>query len=228
LKTFRHELKYYINQGEAELLDRRLSMTMDLDPHAQNRPDGQYHIRSLYFDDVANTALKDKLNGIEQRKKFRIRIYNLSDENIFFECKEKVGPYIAKSSMPISRDLCEELCAGEYRRLLHLDHPLAGELYYRMACRRLRPRVIVDYMRTPYVAPFQNVRITFDRDIRTGVYATDLFDPHLPTISAIADYDLVLEVKFNEHLPAYYHGLIQTGSSMRSAVSKYVMCRKFE
>lgn len=88
--------------------------------------------------------------------------------------------------------------------------------------------MIVDYVRKPFVAEYQNVRITFDADLRTGVFSKDLFDPYLPTVSAMDKYDMILEVKFDEYLPDYYHKLIQTGSSLRSAVSKYVLCRRFE
>ena len=226
MKTFRHELKYFMNQGEAENLDRRLSLTMDRDSHAT--VNGSYHIRSLYFDDLENTAVREKMNGVDERKKYRIRIYKLSDAEIFFECKEKVGPYIAKTSLEIDRTLCDELCNGEYGRLLYIDHPLAHELFYQMCCRRLRPTVVVDYVRTPYVAAHQNVRITFDRDIRTGVFSKDLFDKSLPTVSALSSYDLILEVKFDKYLPAYYQSLIQAETFTRSAASKYVICRKFE
>ena len=100
-RPFRHELKYYINQGDAQVLSRRLSLTMDRDQNADEY--GEYHIRSLYFDDTINSAVRDKLDGVDERKKYRIRIYNLSDEVISLECKQKVGQYIHKRSMRIDR-----------------------------------------------------------------------------------------------------------------------------
>lgn len=225
-RPFRHELKYYINQGDAQVLSRRLSLTMDRDQNADEY--GEYHIRSLYFDDTINSAVRDKLDGVDERKKYRIRIYNLSDEVISLECKQKVGQYIHKRSMRIDRQLCEELCMGEYGSLLHLEAPLAREMYYQMSCRMLRPAVIVDYVREAFVAPYQDVRITFDKDLRTGVFSKDIFDPEIPTVRAMEGYDMILEVKFNKFLPEYYHRLVQVDASMHSAVSKYVICRKFE
>lgn len=75
---------------------------------------------------------------------------------------------------------------------------------------------------SPLYPRCRTVRITFDKDLRTGVFSRDLFDPGLPTVSAMGGYDMILEVKFNEHLPAYYHGLLQVESAQRSAVSKYI------
>ena len=117
---------------------------------------------------------------------------------------------------------------GEYGSLLHLEAPLAREMYYQMSCRMLRPAVIVDYVREAFVAPYQDVRITFDKDLRTGVFSKDIFDPEIPTVRAMEGYDMILEVKFNKFLPEYYHRLVQVDASMHSAVSKYVICRKFE
>ena len=225
-RPFRHELKYYINQKEAFLLQNRLALTMDRDPNVNEY--GEYHIRSLYFDDCVNSAARDKLDGIEERKKYRIRIYNLSDAQICLECKQKVGQYIHKRTMEISRRVCEEICMGDGHSLLGSGNPLGREMYFQLANRLLRPAVIVDYVREPFVSPVQDVRITFDKDLRTGVFSRDLFDPGLPTVSAMGGYDMILEVKFNEHLPAYYHGLLQVESAQRSAVSKYILCRKFE
>ena len=225
-RPFRHELKYYINQGDYEVLRNRLALTMDRDENADEY--GEYHIRSLYFDDAINSAVRDKLDGVDERKKYRIRIYNLSDRIISLECKQKVGQYIHKRSMRISRDLCDAICAGDYEPLLSCDAPLAREMYYQMSCRLLRPAVIVDYVREAFVAAYQDVRITFDKDLRTGVFSRDLFDPHVPTVKAVDGYDMILEVKFNKYLPEYYHRLVQVDASIHSAVSKYVLCRKFE
>lgn len=226
VKPYRHELKYYLNQGEAFLLSKRLGLTMRRDVNADEY--GEYHIRSLYFDDCTNTAIQDKLDGVEQRKKFRIRIYNVKDDVIKLECKEKHGQFISKSSLALTREQCELLIACKPTFLLSMGDPLAMEMYHHMRLQLLKPAVIVDYMREAYVHPFQDVRITFDKDLRTGVFSKDLFDVNLPTVRAIEGYDTILEVKFNKFLPAYFHQLIQTGSLQRCAISKFCIARKFE
>ena len=101
-------------------------------------------------------------------------------------------------------------------------------MFAEFATRPLRPCVIVDYMREAYTFPFQDVRVTFDKDVRTGYRNTDLFNARIPTYPVIEDYNMVLEVKFNRYLPTYIRSLLQLDAHARSAISKYCLCRKFE
>ena len=105
----RHEQKYYISQGDAAYLSTLLRHTMQRDKHADRN--GEYHIRSLYFDDCFNSAMSDKLDGVMHRHKYRIRIYNFSDRIIRLERKSKQGDYISKLSCGISRELAEQIIA---------------------------------------------------------------------------------------------------------------------
>ena len=106
----RHELKYFISRSQYEVLSRTLSAVLKRDSHAGNK--GEYFIRSLYFDTVFDNALFDKINGVKDRDKYRMRIYNCSDREIFMECKTKVGALISKRSVQISRDLADQLITG--------------------------------------------------------------------------------------------------------------------
>lgn len=223
---YRHELKYYINRGEYEILSRRLRACLLPDENAGE--DGGYFIRSLYFDSPFEDALWDKLSGVDDRDKFRVRIYNGSDDVIKLECKHKEGSYIAKQSIRLSRAECDSLIDGDYAFLLSRPEPFARRMFAEFATKGLRPRVIVDYTREAYVYPIEDVRVTFDKDIRTAYRGTDIFDTAQPTYPVITDGDLVLEVKFNSYLPGYIRELLQIGSNARSAVSKYCICRKFE
>ena len=222
----RHELKYFINEGEIEVLRRRLIPVMHLDSHCI---DGEpYAIRSLYFDDINDSAYYDKQAGVMHRDKYRIRIYNYSDAEIFLERKRKMGDLIQKSSAKITRRLCDQLAAGDPKGLYKSANPLLQDMYVQMRTRLLRPRVIVDYLREAYVCPAENTRITFDLDLRTGMYSTDLFDPELPTFCPHDRNVQILEVKFDNFLPAHIAGMLSGISAERSAISKYVMCRRFE
>lgn len=225
-KEFRHELKYYINQGEAFLLEQKLHATMDLDPFADYQKG--YFIRSLYFDNYINSAVSDKIDGVEARKKYRIRIYNLKDDNIRLESKEKQSNFICKRSIAIDRATCDALMQGEARPLLQYKDPLALEMYIAMTSELLQPKVLVDYIRQAFVSPIENTRITLDKNLRTGFQCIDLFDSKIPTISVKGSFDMILEVKFQKYLPSYFHQLIQLDSIQRSAISKYVFCRQFE
>ncbi len=228
MKPYRHELKYYISLGEYELLSRKLSLTMARDENAQSKFGGKYFIRSLYFDGYDDGAIQQKLDGVDDREKFRIRIYNLSDRAIKLECKHKEGQYIQKESIPLSRPECDAIVQGKFGVLLRRREAFAKRLYVDFRTRNLKPRVLVDYWREAYVFPQEDVRVTFDSDIRTAFRATDLFNPHLPTFPVIEGYGMVLEIKFNAYLPSYIRTLVQPTEAQRSAVSKYVLCRKYE
>lgn len=223
---YRHEQKYFMNEMDAFLLTQRLLLTMDSDKNSDEN--GEYHIRSLYLDDAFDTAFYTKLMGIEERKKYRIRIYNLSDKTIKLECKQKSGQYIHKRSVDISRKTAEEIIDGNPSSLINYGEPLANEVYFAMRSNLLRPVVIVDYMRRAFVGKYQDVRITLDRDLRTAYRAKDIFDKDLPTVRPENDFATILEVKFGGHLPEYYGALLRGINAERSAASKYVMCRRFE
>ena len=225
--SFRHELKYYINYHDYVLLKNTLKPLLSLDRNAGE--DGDYHIRSLYFDDAYETALAEKMAGSDIRSKFRIRIYDFSDNIIKFEKKFKRGQYIGKTSLMITRDECEALITGDCRCLEGRSEPLAEELFLQMKNNLLRPRVIVDYHREAYVSPFENVRITFDKDLKAGLWLTDIFNPHAPTMPVLEPGTMVLEVKFNRYLPVFIQTVLNNvNAAQRSAVSKYVLCRKYE
>lgn len=223
----RHEMKYFINPGDLAMLRYRLKPVLKLDRHCAG-PDRSYAIRSLYLDDVQDSAYYDKQMGVAHRDKYRIRIYNYSDQVIFLERKRKQGDLIQKSSVRITRNLAERIIEGSCAGLEKTGVPLLMDLYAEMRLHLLRARVIVDYDREAYVHPAENVRITFDKRVRSGLHSTDLFDPSLPTVRAIQDGREVLEVKFDRYMPDFISALLHGVPAERSAISKYVLCRQFE
>ena len=222
----RHELKYFINPAELEALRARLKPVLAMDSHCYNGE--PYVIRSLYFDDISESAWYDKQAGVEHRDKYRIRIYRYSDREIFLERKRKMGDLIQKSSVQITRRLCDQLISGNPSGLQKSSSPLLQDMYVQMRTKLLRPRVIVDYAREAYLHPVEDVRITFDLDLRSGLFSDDLFNPNLPTVCPHDENWQILEVKFNNYLPAHIAALLGGISAQRSAISKYILCRRFE
>ena len=218
----RHELKYLITPAELTVLRSALAPMMQLDQGHE------YLIRSLYFDTINDDALEEKIAGVGNRKKYRIRIYNFNDRVIKLECKSKYGDLISKQSVSIPRELADQLIAGDPEGLQRMRHPLLHDVYREMKTRLLRPAVIVDYVREAYVHPAEEVRITFDKQIRTGLYQTNMFDPSIPTYPVFDDPVEVLEVKYDEFLPTYMQAVLSGVTAQRSAVSKYTWCRRYE
>jgi hypothetical protein len=222
---YRNELKFMINYHQYFTIRQRLKALMKRDEHAG--PNGEYHIRSLYFDDIGNKALDEKLGGVSDRVKYRIRIYNMEDKVIHFEKKIKKNEYIAKVKESLSRSMVDELLHGNMEILNVPDKPLFAEVYDEMKHRLLRPKVIVDYVREPYVCANGNVRITFDKELRSGLGSTDLFDTELGAVRALDENFIILEVKFDEYLPGYIRDALQMEGLQRQSASKYVICRKY-
>lgn len=224
----RHELKFFINEAQYTLLRGMLQHTLQPDPNGDEN--NEYFIRSLYFDTVFNDALYDKYNGVQNRNKYRIRTYNMSDRVIKLECKTKVGSLISKRSLSIPRDLAEQLMAGDPAGLESTRSGLLSEVYREMTVNLLRPVVLVDYTREAWLHPAEEVRITFDKHLRSGMNSVELFSPDVPTIPPLEHDEMILEVKFNRVLPPYIRNMISMccGGAVQSAISKYTWCRCFE
>ena len=227
-KEYRHELKYVISEGEHKLLSTRIKGCLRQDRYASANG-GEYFIRSLYFDDPFDSAVWDKASGDSSRDKFRIRIYNLSDSAIKLERKHKEGQYIKKDSVSLCRADCDAILSGNLECLRMNPNPFAQQFYGIFKANHLKPKVLVDYVREPYVFPAEDVRITFDKNVRTAMRCTDLFNPNTVTYPV---WDLrncmLLEIKFNETLPQYVQELLTLGAAQRIAASKYVFCRQYE
>jgi len=219
----RHELKYYIDYFQYQLLRKKLAAVLTPDPHAG--PDGRYHIRSLYFDDFKNTALCEKMCGVSRRKKYRIRIYNYSDECIKFERKTKLDHYIFKESVRLTREEADRIIAGDVAFLADAGNPLLRSFYLESRSNLLRPVVLVDYQREAYIHPVGNVRITFDIDLHTSLGSVAFFDPNAFTIGASEEQGVILEIKFDDVLPQHIRGLFPNTIRSRSAIGKFAICR---
>ncbi|MDC0305957.1 polyphosphate polymerase domain-containing protein [Akkermansiaceae bacterium] len=223
--VFRHEHKYLINRHDYLTLSGRLKHFMCRDRYAGAK--GDYHIRSLYFDDFIDTALYEKQIGTLSRKKYRIRIYNLQSDVIKLEKKSRVGQFIHKQTLPLLKEHVDLISRSDFSFLKGLDDPLAREFYLDLNLKGYRPKVIVDYVREAFTLPYNNVRITFDKYLSTGLESTNLFDAKLPVIAAIDEPLDILEVKYTGFLPDYIKDLMRGYPCQRLAISKYTYCRKF-
>lgn len=219
---YRHELKYLMSYPDYVLVKMRIQQIMKLDRNASS--DGYYVVRSLYFDDYHNSAYHEKQQGVPERKKYRIRIYNYSDNLIQLECKYKVNRYVRKETAPLTRQEFSWLINGSPQFLLNTEFDLHKIFYHEYVSNVLRPRVIVDYEREPFVLPVGDVRVTFDKNVRAGMGGFALFDKKLSTTEVLPSGNLVMEVKFTEFLPEIVRQTLTSGVSEFLAISKYIMC----
>lgn len=220
---FRHEIKLYLSYGDYLALRPVMRGILPLDPNTGEK--GEYFIRSLYFDDASETSYREKLAGVADRKKYRLRIYNCSDAVIKLECKEKKGDRIRKRSVSVSRECADKLCRGDFSGLWGMDDPLCKEVLSLANGRGLKPSVVVDYDREAYLHPVSNVRLTFDKALHAGIESADIFDPKLMSVPVFPDGHIIFEVKYDDILPAHLRGIVSSTAAPKLALSKFTLCR---
>lgn len=221
---YRHEWKTQISYPDRLLLHARLDAVCQRDPHAGS--DGCYHIRSLYFDNPEDHALRDNIAGAPHRQKFRLRYYNgdLSYIQLEKKCKDFSLGY--KLSELITPEECEKIIEGDVSFLLSDPRPLLQDLGEQMRHGLYQAKTIVDYTRIPFVYAAGNVRVTLDFDIRTGLWCKDFLNWDSLTVPA-ADINL-LEVKYDNFLPDVIRNIVQLGNRRTGAFSKYAASRMLD
>ncbi|MFI3313538.1 MAG: polyphosphate polymerase domain-containing protein [Eubacteriales bacterium] len=218
---FRHEFKHEISEFDYLMLRSRLHATLHPDHNGDN---GKYKIRSLYFDNLYDAALREKIDGVNCREKFRVRAYDGDINFIRLEKKSKVNGLCNKVSARITADEVACIIAGDIDFMEHHQAPLVQELFRKMKNGGLKPKTIVDYTREAFTYPAGNVRITLDYDISTGLSSTDFLDANSVTIPA-GDKVIILEVKWDEYFPDFVRDVVQMESRRAAAYSKYGACR---
>ena len=222
---YRHEWKHEISYADLLSIRARLRAVTQPDPHAVN---GRYMIRSLYFDNASDKALREKTDGVNMREKFRIRYYNGDPSSVIhLEKKSKISGLGTKFSANLTPEEAGKIVRGDTAWMPASCDMLIRELYAKMRYQGLRPQTIVDYTREPYIYVPGNVRVTFDYDIRTALRCTDFLDPDCVTIPA-GDPVILLEVKWDDYLPDIIRACVQEKGLRVGSFSKYAQCRIYD
>ncbi|MDR1928358.1 MAG: polyphosphate polymerase domain-containing protein [Oscillospiraceae bacterium] len=224
MNGLRYEHKFFISAAGEAMLRTRLEAVIPQDCHTG--ADGAYRIRSLYFDDFSQNALIEKIAGVEKREKFRIRLYNDNTSFIKLESKQKLGKMTRKLSVRLNAQDATKIAAGDFDFLAESEQPLLRRFYLQSRLRLLRPRVVVEYDRIPFV--FRDVRVTFDRHLRSGNFSTDLLNPALPQIPIFPGDRTILEVKYDKALPDVLRRLLSAVNAQPSAISKFQLCCAYQ
>lgn len=222
----RSEIKYYINNLQMEGLISTLSGFMNIDQYSDHLQG--YKIRSLYFDSFDDECLYQKQSGFLVRKKIRLRTYGDPNAEVAkLEIKKKFDQRIQKDSLTIDRATAIKMTKGDYSSILKLNHPVADEVYATFTSRIYKPKVIVEYQRLAFVFPVSNVRITFDKNLSSNINHTELFSTSSNLMPVILEGKQIMEVKFDQFLPATIKQILSGIASERSAISKYTLARRF-
>ncbi len=225
--NYRHEYKYPLSNGQMLIENAKISALAQRDVHTGDK--GFYNIRSLYFDDYDNSCYLDNENGVDVREKYRIRIYNHSVDRITLECKKKIRGKTCKTACPITLSQCRQLMEGVIPADIEPDQQVLHKLAYRMAVKLMRPVVIVDYDRVPYVYRMMdaNVRVTFDYHITSVSDVSTFLAEKVNGRSVMPAGCSLMEVKFDSFLPDEVYEVLQLDGLRADTFSKYYLCRKF-
>ena len=221
-KTFRHEFKYLINRYDYLKCRNLCERYMNYDKFAG--ADGTYFINSLYFDSVGCKDFFDKELGAYDRKKMRIRNYGYGLDWAHFEMKRKLDIWEYKDKVKISKDEFYRIAAGDFSCLLNKDDT-AVRFFSILSEGLYRPSCIIEYDRVAFVLPFEDVRITFDLDVRYSTSDFDIFRKKVTT-PLFPEKSVVFEIKYNEFLPGWARGMLGIAGKQTEAVSKYCFARE--
>jgi hypothetical protein len=167
----------------------------------------------------------DKVAGVKNRKKIRLRGYEENpDSLVFFEVKRKFEEPGMKNRFSINYYKALELIE---KRTIQTDNEDLNKFFFQVMSYNLRPIINVIYDREPYTEILNTdnkLRITFDKNLRSIAYPRieELF-VNQNLIHSMRDY-FILEVKFDKYLPSWVRNLAESISLTRSSASKYVIC----
>ena len=221
---YRNELKYLCSEQQLRLLEQRIRHMCPPDPHTGK--DGRYTVRSLYFDDYWNSCYYDNENGIGKREKFRLRFYDGNLAHITLECKQKLYGKNHKFSHQLNIEQCKDILEEHFHTPQNAPQVL-NKFFLAYSTKLYRPKVIVEYERTPYIYATGHVRITFDRNITASSHVQDFLTPRLMARPVMPTGIQLLEIKYDELLPNYIYDALQLESLQLTQYSKYYMARKF-
>ena len=228
----RIEYKYLVPITKLTLLRKAIENYTHRDYYHLGKID--YTVRSIYFDTTNLKFYHEKLDGLKERKKLRIRGYNqLSDESIIFlEIKRKNENYISKNRSPLflndlnnlfeSKDLNSYIIETENYEQAIED---GRKFFHYMSKMSLHPVVLIVYEREAYYSKFTDeLRITFDKNLRYMLFP-DINDFGSESkMKYVLPSNFILEIKFSGGLPHWLHKIISGMNLSRLALSKYTMC----
>lgn len=224
---YRHELKYIVDEGDLMIIENRLKNLLKYDENAGDIH--SYNIRSVYFDDYDDSYLNENESGVNNRLKIRIRIYNHTSDVIKLEIKYKLNGMTKKESCNISKELCDKLINGDYIDYSEcMHHKVLRKVYLETRMMYLKPKIVVEYDRTAFIYRAGNVRITFDRNIRSSKRFDLFFDDNTYPMPILEKGKHVLEVKYDEILPDHISQALEINSLNQTAFSKYYLSRTIQ
>ncbi len=222
LEVSRYELKYPISFIDYARLSH-LMRNMLLED--KNNKEHGYPVRSVYFDSIENTDFYEKMDGLENRKKIRLRTYEYDSNIVKLELKRKFGNAQRKQSLIVTVEDAKELLRCNYEVLKNYESDVADTLYNLMTINLVKPVVMIEYNRKAFIHPMNNIRITLDSDIRSSETDFRMFEKNVALIPINYDYFALLEVKYNGFIFKWISDILRGFELNQESYSKYSSSR---
>lgn len=219
---YRHEYKFLVSSVHLRILAAKIAPFLRLD---KNQKRDYYTVTSVYFDDIDNRLLQENFDGVDNRSKYRMRVYDNDFSLIKLEKKSKVNGLTRKESVIIYENECEMLLSGNIPDPSSCKETLKKELFAQMRMQGMIPKSVVEYDRTAYIYPIGNVRITFDMNIRGSLRCIDFSKQTIDSVPLLPSNLHILELKYDELLPQFIYDLLDCENLQQTAFSKYVYSR---
>jgi SPX domain protein involved in polyphosphate accumulation len=229
----RYEFKYIARNSDLDRLRATILPFVDVDKFAEIDDRHQYTVRSIYFDTARYDFYYEKVEGIKNRKKVRLRGYDKEDGNniVFFEIKRKYDVPIVKYRAPVkfedaldmfrSRNINGQVLSNEF---FPKGNENSKRFFYQVFSNNLRPVILIVYEREAYQSKLDStIRITLDKNLRSKAYPSidELFEENKLSTALMGHF--ILEVKFNDHFPTWLNPIISNFSLRKQSASKYVI-----
>lgn len=222
--SLRKEIKYVIPLDKALVIKEQMDRLLERDSYCT---EGTYLVSSLYFDSVNNIDFSEKLSGVINRKKVRLRIYNGDASLCKLEIKQKSDDRQQKLGFIISEADARALSHGEYHVLKKYFDISENSLraYSIMEQGQYRPAVQVAYDRLAYKYPMYDTRVTIDMNVRSTESNLDLFSSFVP-YTPIMQESAVLEIKYSGKMMGFLSAILAQFHLTQGTYSKYCAGRR--
>jgi len=220
LEFSRIEHKYLLLPTIAERLKKYLSRFAEMDIANKKNNNQAYFVKSIYFDSPTLTFAQEKIEGCSDRIKIRVRTYaeDENNTNLFLEIKGKKGERIYKQRERITFLELQSLMRCDLEFLLAKEEDFFKRVWFWFSYYHLSPKVKNSYERISFVDHLVNCKVSFDSELRANAVNAQSFLQKTPLNGMV-----VMEVKFDKHLPKYLAEMISQNELKRVSVSKYLL-----
>lgn len=230
----RFEYKYVVPINLLESIRKEISNFTIPDTFVLKEMNNEYVVRSIYFDTPHLSAYFEKIEGVRNRRKLRIRSYNNQEEtnNVFLEIKSKIDQRGTKHRAVFNfRDLPELFKTKEIEKYIlsssdkEIAIATAQRFLFNLIRSSMKPVVLVTYNREAFQGRFDNsLRITFDKKMRylPFPYLKQLYEEE--TLRDVFSKYFIIEIKFNDGYAQWLQSIINKYNLTRQSISKYGLC----